>query len=377
ERAITAAQRGDCAAAIPDLQAILKENERLVPAWNALAVCYATSGHPEQATAAYDAFDRAQRLAPREQAIAKAWFDAAGELATQAADHIEKKEFAEARRLLLRVARPLEGSASWNNLLGYAEFKLGHPEAALARLQKALTLEPDNEDYLLDLGEFLGYYRAPQNAVELFEVASRRMQHSPRVRFGLAVSYILVGRRDDAVKLLETLVQADPKFEPGYRALGECYEDAGNWDGLVRLGKQLQGVNPANPGGWYFEGAGRLKNATEDSAPDPQAAAVLRRAVKIDPRSSRIHFTLAKAYQQSGETELAVRELRETIRLEPEHARAHYVLARLYQKLGQSEAAKREMAAHSRIKVADRKAQYRALLIESRPGVEKSLDAAR
>ena len=62
-----------------------------------------------------------------------------------------------------------------DNLLGYAEFKLGHPEPALQRLQKALALDPNNEDYLLDLGEFLGYHRSPKNAVELFEVASRRM----------------------------------------------------------------------------------------------------------------------------------------------------------------------------------------------------------
>jgi Tfp pilus assembly protein PilF len=155
-------------------------------------------------------------------------------------------------------------------------------------------------------------------------------------------------------------------MEPAYRALGECYEDAGNWDGLTRLGKQLQAVNASNAGGWYLEGAGRLKNAAEGSAPDREAITVLQHAAGLDPGSSRIHFMLAKAYQQAGHDELAVRELQETVRLEPRHERAHYVLARLYQKQGKRDLARQEMEAHSRIKAADRTAQYRALLITSR-----------
>jgi len=431
ERGLIAARRGDCAAAIPDLQAAVNENERLVPALNALSVCEAAMGNPDRASAGFEritklepnawqawnnlgasylssnrperalealrkavklapgaanawfhlgsafnglgrtidafaALDHAQRMSSADIAITKAWLDTAAAIATEASDRIEKREFSQARTLLLRVSRPLENSASWNNLLGYAEFKLGHPEPALQRLQKALALDPNNEDYLLDVGEFLGYHRAPKNAVELFEAASRRMSNSPRVRFGLAVSYILVGRRDDAVKLLESLIASDRNFEPAYRALGECYEDAGNWDGLTKLGIELQAVNPSNPGGWYLEGAGRLKNAAVDNAPDAQALTALRRAAGLDPASSRVHFALAKAYQQSDQNEMAIQEFKETLRLDPQHERAHYVLARIYQKVGERELAKKEMEAHSRIKEADRAAQYRALIITSR-----------
>jgi tetratricopeptide (TPR) repeat protein len=426
ERGLTAARQGNCAAAIPDLQAAVNENERLVPALNALAVCEAAMGDSDRASAgferitklepnawqawnnlasylssnrperalealrkavklspgaanawfhlgsafnalgrtvdAFGALDHAQRMSSSDLAITKAWLDTAAAIATEASGRIEKREFSQARTL----SRPLGNSASWNNLLGYAEFKLGHPEPALQRLQKALALDPNNEDYLLDIGEFLGYHRAPKNAVELFEAASRRMSNSPRVQFGLAVSYILVGRRDDAVKLLESLIASDRNFEPAYRALGECYEDAGNWDGLIKLGIELQAVNPSNPGGWYLEGAGRLKNAAVDNAPDAQALTTLRRAASLDPASSRIHFTLAKAYQQSDQNEMAIQEFKETLRLDQQHERAHYVLARLYQKLGERELAKKEMEAHSRIKEADRAAQYRALIITSR-----------
>ena len=183
----------------------------------------------------YRKLDEAQRLKPREAALAKAWLDEAARLATLAADHIEHKRYTEAVKLLRATERPLAHAPSWNNLRGYAEFKLGNPKPALHYLQRALQLDPQNEDYLLDIGEFLGHHRAHHEAVRVFEVAAKRMPQSPRVTLGLAVSYILQNRRDEAQRLLEDLLAAHPRFEAAYKALGECYEDAANGERMVQL----------------------------------------------------------------------------------------------------------------------------------------------
>jgi tetratricopeptide (TPR) repeat protein len=431
KRGMDAARRGDCRTAVAELRASVAASLPPVSALNALAVCEAESGHPEQATAvfervvkleprawqgwsnlgagwlsashperavepllravklapdassawfqlglayraldkrtaAFQAFDRAQQLAPGDGKIVQAWLDTAQANATRAADLIERKEYGAARDLLAPLARPLEKSGSWQNLLGYAEFKLGHPEPALDHLQRAIVLEPNNEDYLLDIGEFLGYYRASRHALEIFEVASRRLPDSVRVQLGLAVSYILVNRRDEAIRILESLLETHGNFEPAYNALGECYEDAGNREDLYVLGQKLQAVNPSNPLGWYFEGVGLLREATESGSPDPKAITSLERAAGLNPSSDRIHFMLAKAYEQARQDDAAIRELKETIRLNPQHERAHYVLARLYQKCGKTQLAKQEFALHSKIKQQDRSVQYRSLLITSR-----------
>lgn len=330
-----------------------------------VAVSLAAAQYPS-GLAAFHRLDQAQRANPRDGAATKAWLDEAARLATLAAERIEQKRYVEAVTLLRATERALSGAPSWNNLRGYAEFKTNNPKPALLYLQRAVQLDPANEDYVLDVGEFLGSHGAHTEAVKFFEVAAKRMPRSPRVTFGLAVAYILQNRRDEAQRLLEGLVSALPKFEPAYKALGECHEDAGNVDRMVELGKALQAVNPRNPLGWYLEGAGLLREGRTGA--DSLAASIqaLRTAIRIQPNDARARFVLARALQESGSDADAVAELERVLRLDPNHERAHYVLARLYQKAGKSDAAKAEFAKHAQIKKGEANSQYKRLLISIR-----------
>jgi len=330
-------------------------------AWFNLGSALARLGSRDEA---FEALDHAQQLAPKDPEITTAWLEAAGRLATEAAECVNKKEYQRARGMLLKVARPLANSPSWNNLLGYSEFKLGHPEDAIAHLQKALHLDPNNEDYLLDLGEFLAYYRAHGEARKMFEIGAKRMPDSLRVQFGLAVSYILEVRRPEAIALLKSLIASNPRFEPAYHALGECYQDSGQWDEMAELGRALQALNPSNPMGWYLEGAALLQLTESDRKLIIPALSDLKRTSVLNPNSSRFHFTLAKAYKGNGNYEEAIAELKETLRLDPQHERAHYVLGQLYQQVGQRELARRELEIHSKIKERGRQTAYRLLLNE-------------
>jgi tetratricopeptide (TPR) repeat protein len=270
--------------------------------------------------------------------------------------------------LLRATERPLAHAPSWNNLRGYAEFKLHNHKPALHYLQRALQLDPDNEDYLLDIGEFLGSNSAHEEAARIFEVAARRIPHSHRVQFGLAVSLVLLNRRAEAQALLETLVRIHPWFDAAYKVLGECYEDAGDADAMVALGKTLQAVSPSNPAGWYLEGAGLLREgrADVDRAVLDAAIAALQRSIALDPSNSRAHFALGRAWQQQGDDARAIAAWKQVLQIDADHERAHYVLGQLYQRKGDAEGAKRELAAHKQIKERDRNAQYRRLLITMR-----------
>lgn len=341
-------------------------SRRQIWLWVATAIVLSGATSPSGDLQAYRKLDAIQRMKPHDAAVTKAWLDEAARLATLAADHIERRQYAEAVKLLRATERPLSRAPSWNNLRGYAEFKVGNPKPALQYLQRALQLDPQNEDYLLDVGEFLGHHRAHDEAVRIFEVAAKRMPQSPRVTVGLAVSYILQNRSDEAQRLLEGLVSTHPRFEPAYKALGECYESSNNAKGLMELGRALQQINPQNPLGSYLEGAGLLMEGRSDSSSLETAMSALRRSLRLDPSNIRARFLLAKALQDTGAEDLAISELKQLLAMDPDHVRAHYMLARLYQRKGDNEGARLEFEKHRTIKVRDQNAQYRRLLISIR-----------
>ena len=94
---------------------------------------------------AFYALDKAQHLSPGDAQITRPWLELAGLLATRAADLVDEKQYQAAFALLTIVERPLAHSPSWNNLIGYTEFKLNNPDAAQRHLSSALRLDPDNE----------------------------------------------------------------------------------------------------------------------------------------------------------------------------------------------------------------------------------------
>jgi len=314
----------------------------------------------------YQALDRAHRIRPDDKQLDAARLDSAARLATEAAALINQRNYNAARTLLRLIEGPLEATASWHNLIGYVEFKLKNDKPALDHLQKALAMEPDNEDYLLDVAELLSYHEAFDQLRNIFLIALQRMPESPRVQYGLAINYLQDNQLEPAKALLEQLVIKHPGFEAANVAVGEAYEYEGNVDALLEVGRKLQSVNPANPHGPYFEGAAYLRRAREGGAEGPKAVAAFKRAIELDPTSPRAHFQLSRAYSETGDDTSAEAELKNTLQLDPKHPKARYVLGRIYQKQGKTELARRELSAHAKLKTIEDKTDYRRLIITSR-----------
>jgi|ERR1017187_581202 Tfp pilus assembly protein PilF len=343
-------------------------NPNAVSAWFNLGSSLLHSGEKLEA---FRALDHAQQIDPNDAQITEAWLGVANALATEAGNAIDKGEYAAAFTMLSAIDRPLGKTASWNNLIGYTDLKLKKPEDARRYLETALQIEPDNENYLLDVGDFLASYHAYDEAAKFFEIGARRMPHSAPVRFGLAISYMLQDRTSQAITLLEQLHVEFPAWEPVIRALGECYEAGTDWPAMIKLGTALESGEPENAVGWYLEGAGRERIASQGDAPLAVAIGALRRAVMLDPSSSRYRYQLGKALAEDKQFQSAILELKEVIRLEPDHPGAHYALARAYKQVGEAKLAAQEFQIVSGIKAKSAHDVYLAMLAStqrSRPG---------
>ncbi len=363
------------AAATEQFRRAVAIDPRALSAWCNLSASLLQSGDKLMA---FRAIDHAEQLAPEDAQVVQTWLQIAGTIAATAADAIEKEQYAAAVDLLMTVRRPLERSASWNNLIGYSYFKLNKSEDAKTYLETALEIEPDNESYLLDVGQFLAAHRAYSEAAKFFEVGIARMPHSGPVRFGLAISYMLEDRTSEAIVLLEHLRGDYPHWILVDRALGECYEAGRHWTEMIRLGQLLEREQPQSARGWYLEGEGRAKLADEDHSQVTPAIDALRHAVKLEPSSSNYHFHLGKALEQDLRFEQAIPELKEAIRLEPESAGAHYALARAYKQTGEERLAARQFQIVSGIKTKKVKESYVSMLTETaRPSTQTSASDRR
>lgn len=294
----------------------------------------------------FQALSQARKIAQQDPEIEAAWQAAASRAAEDAHEMFGREQYAEAKTVLSAVQPALKDSGAWNNLFGQIEFKLNQPESALQHLQRALELQPDNEQFLVDIGQFLIHYRAFSAALSMFEVGRERFPSSVHVKFLLALAYILEERRPAGIEVLKQILAVDKEFEPAYKALGECYEQDRDGNALIALGEQFIDIRQASATGYYLKGMGHLRLATDNRTSMLPAIEALQKAVELEPGVSDRHFTLGKAFQWEEKYDQAIKELKKAIRLDPQHDRAHYVLATLYRRTGSRELAAEELKIH-------------------------------
>ncbi len=317
---------------------------------------------------AYRVVNRAYRMQPSDAQIKELRRTLAKTIAEQAKTMVNEHRYKEARTLLLEVADVFRNSASWNDLIGFSDLKLGDAKPALNHLQQAVNLDPGNEDYLLDLGEFFLIFKAYNAAQTTFEAGTSRFPGSPAMVLALGLTAELEGRHHYAISILGKLIRSNPNFIPAYAVLGTALENARDWQGMVDLGKKLQVLEPSNGRGEYLVGAGLFMMA--DGNPDMLAKAqiALQKSVRLDPDFPRAHFLLAKVFEAEGKDRETIAQLRETLLLNPNYAEAHYVLGMAYARIGQTKLAKEELQRFRRIEMERNDTTRRLVVLESVDG---------
>jgi tetratricopeptide (TPR) repeat protein len=94
--------------------------------------------------------------------------------------------------------------------VGWLQLNLGDLDAAIPEANKALEIDPDQIDALYVLGSALAYERETEEAIS---VDQRLAAVNSDWRFGLAESYAIAGRRQEALEMVANMEREDfPKF---------------------------------------------------------------------------------------------------------------------------------------------------------------------
>ena len=151
---------------------------------------------------------------------------------------------------------------------------------------------------------------------------------------------LVSGRIDDALKVLNTRVQAQPNDAEAIHMLSRAYFHLKKWDQAISYGEKATQLAPNNSD--YFMWLGRAYGEKADASGVFTAAGLagkirksFERAIQIDPNNVAARTDLAEYYLEApgfmgGGTDKALQQAQIIAQKEP--ARAHWVNARVAQK---------------------------------------------
>jgi tetratricopeptide (TPR) repeat protein len=241
--------------------------------------------------------------------------------------------------------------AELHHLLGDVEEKLGNSLEAVREYQSAAELLP-SEAYLFDWGSELLLHHAPDPAVEVFTKANRLFPRSVRILIGLGAAWFARGSYDQAVQRICEASDLNPNDSNPYVFLGKMQnaEPTPSKEVVERLHRfvaQQPGNSAANY--YYAIGLWKLQQQSQDGAGAAQVEALLRNAIRLDPKFAAAHLQLGILHSEQRDYLQAISDYRQAIDADSQMEQAHYRLAQAYRQVGDAAAAEAELRIYDRI----------------------------
>jgi tetratricopeptide (TPR) repeat protein len=264
------------------------------------------------------------------------------------------------------TAIPEAPGSAWVGL-ALAQKANGDKTAAKTTLNRVLEDEPQNIAALLERAELLNEEKQFDAALEDLTAAAKLDPHSKEIAFRLADTYQKAGKPEAAAAVAKAAGLAVPKpaNPDGVVGTPEEIEAANSSDPVVartaleklleknprnamlfaRLGASYRTDKPALSLE-YYRRAAEIKPDSADYAIGyaaalvqarrfDDAAAILRKVVRVDPQNYAGHANLATALYESKHYAEAVPEYEWILAAKPEAVIAHYFIATAHDYLGE------------------------------------------
>jgi tetratricopeptide (TPR) repeat protein len=232
--------------------------------------------------------------------------------------NVALKDTEQVRALLRRAAEQFPGDkelhAGLSRFLAQNEL-LDLALAESLRVEQAGASDPASAIALAALENTVGAYGS---AIRIAEQLTRQPSLPASVRSSAAgvagLSYEAAGRRDDAIRLLQSAIRLAPAQEASYLALAFIYQKARRFKDAVQILEQGRKQIPESdsllrPLGNNLVWAQQYRDGI----------AVLKELVTKKPRIEEAYIRLAEAYRNSDQTDEEVDILRTLRRVQPEY----------------------------------------------------------
>jgi tetratricopeptide (TPR) repeat protein len=254
---------------------------------------------------------------------------------------------------LTRRALNKKPSAALYNMLAELEEASGNYLDAVDNYQKAVELEPTNEEYYFDLGmEYLSHFTFGP-ALEVYRVGTAKFPNSARQYLGLAFSHYAVREYTQAADAFTKALEIDPDSPAVLKAWNTVLTSLSpaDWAPILPRLSLLATAHPQSADLAFSYGAALFRS---EFAKGPQGAlerpqTFLEKAIKLRPDFPAAHLELAGLYAAQKHDQKAVDEYLAAIREDPKADIPHYRLGQLYRQLNKMDLATQELSQYQEL----------------------------
>lgn len=237
--------------------------------------------------------------------------------------------------------------ASAHRLLGDAKEKSGDAVGAVSEYEKAVKIEPSEENYFAWGAELL-LHRAGVAAVEVFREGAAAYPKSSRMLAGLGAAHFADGQYTEAAERMCEAADLSPREMAPYLFLGKMEKATADLPAcsVARLKRFVNQQPESALANEYFGLVLWKKGRREQSEAEiREAEGYFQKAAAIDPSLGEVYLQLGMLYKARGENHKALRAFQSAVKASPESSDAHYQLSLAYRRAGNAEKSRREMNA--------------------------------
>jgi tetratricopeptide (TPR) repeat protein len=221
--------------------------------------------------------------------------------------------------------------------LGSVESATNHAPDALAELNQAYTLDPDNVQYAVDLARALLLDHQEAQAITILramlaKVGSQTGDQAIEVKYRLALALQSADNVKEAMPLLTEVITARPDDAEALTNTALAHVQLGDAKGGIPIYLRALKLTPSNPTLREDLGVAYLQQADLDHALEQ-----FRAGLALDDQSPQLHYDLALALKLKDDLAAAVPEFERAAALDPQLPDPPFTLGIIYMQQGKFE----------------------------------------
>jgi tetratricopeptide (TPR) repeat protein len=190
---------------------------------------------------------------------------------------------------------------SWNDaemlaMRAYELYENGELTDALAQLEEAIEINPDNASWLFNAGLTLDAMDQFKSAIKAYELALEINPDDPEIMNSLAVDYTRIGQYDLAIEVFERVQSIAPDFEPSFCNRIITYAEMEKHQKAEQMFYMAQQINPDCPICFY-----NIGNSLFSQQEYKRAIWCWKRTQELEPTHPQISYRIAQAYWADGD----------------------------------------------------------------------------